>query len=319
MKVILKIILFFMIFYSLNMSFDSANADIPETRTKHVIDLAKIINDEIEANLNKYLAELQQKTSTEMAILTITSLEGQPIEDLAIEVARDKWQLGQKGGKDNGILILISLQDRKYRFEVGYGLESVLPDRHVGNIGREYLVPYCKKGDYSTGIEAATLAVMCEISKSKDVELSWVADYHSLGQRKTRSTYNSFTQENDVDDWPSMDSLTVNPFIYQGKNIALVSRFSTMMTATQGIFKSDGEVFVVSKIPKGLFKEKSKVVIVGRVLGKTEIKMGLSLLVPHLNYVGVHFCLEERKCSDLIPTDDKKSCDVIVSDLFKSR
>jgi uncharacterized membrane protein YgcG len=311
MKLLLKITLFFLTLFAINMSFVFASGDIPETRT----DLANIINDDVEANLNRYLVELQQKTSVEMAILTIESLEGQPIEDLSIEVARDKWKLGQKG-KDNGILILVSLQDRKYRFEVGYDLENVLPDRHVGNIGREYLVPYFKKGDYSTGIEAATLTVMCEISKSKDIETSWMANYLSPGQREANSAFKRFTQKHDVDDWPSMDSLTVNPFIYQGKNIALVSRFNTMMTAKQGIFKSNGEMFVVSKIPKGLFKEKSKVVIVGRVLGKTEITMGLSLLVPHLKYVGHYFCLEERKCSDLIPSDDIKTCDVIVSDLL---
>ncbi len=149
----------------------SAETAIPDKPYNHVVDLAGIIDDNIEDGLNRYLLELEQKTTAQMIILTITSLEGQSIEDLSIDIAHKKWKLGQKG-KDNGALLLVSLQDRKYRFETGYGLEGVLPDSLTGSIGRQYLVPYFQKGDYSNGIAAAALVVINRIADDAGVEIS---------------------------------------------------------------------------------------------------------------------------------------------------
>ncbi len=144
---------------------------LPERPFNHVVDLADIVEPEIEAGLNRYLLELEQKTTAQVIVLTITSLEDQPIEDLALDIAHNKWKLGQKG-KDNGLLLLVALQDRKYRFEVGYGLEGVLPDSLVGSIGRDYLVPYFKEGNYSKGITAGTLAVINTIAAEAGVEIA---------------------------------------------------------------------------------------------------------------------------------------------------
>ena len=120
---------------------------IPENPGNHVVDLAGIVDNPTEAELNQYLRELEQKTTAQIAILTIKSLEAESIEDLSITVAHDKLKLGQKG-KDNCVLLLVSLNDKKYRIEVGYGLEGVIPDSMAGSIGRSYLVPFFRKGDY---------------------------------------------------------------------------------------------------------------------------------------------------------------------------
>ncbi|MBW1820886.1 MAG: TPM domain-containing protein, partial [Deltaproteobacteria bacterium] len=136
--------------------------NIPANPGNHVVDLAGIIDNSTEAKLNQYLRELEQKTTAQVAILTIKSLEGESLEDLSITVAHDKWKLGQKG-KDNGVLLLVSLSDKKYRIEVGYGLEGVIPDSMAGSIGRSYLVPFFRKGDYSNGIYTAALALANEI------------------------------------------------------------------------------------------------------------------------------------------------------------
>jgi uncharacterized protein len=148
-----------------------AETALPEKPLNHVVDLAGIINDNTAANLNRYLLELEQKTTAQMVVLTIKSLEGESLEDFSIRVAHDKWKLGQKD-KDNGVLLLVSLQEKKYRFEIGYGLEGLLPDSLVGTIGRTYLVPYFRKGDYSNGIFAASLAVISEIAADEGVEIS---------------------------------------------------------------------------------------------------------------------------------------------------
>lgn len=144
---------------------------IPQMPSNYVVDLAGIIDDGVENNLNGYLKELEQKTTAQVVVLTVQSLEGAPIGEFSLNTAHDRWKLGQKG-KDNGLLIVVALEDRKYRFEVGYGLEGVLPDSLVGTIGRQYLVPYFRKGDYSTGVTTATLAAINEIASSAGVEIT---------------------------------------------------------------------------------------------------------------------------------------------------
>jgi len=146
------------------------SANIPEMPQKYVVDLAGIIDDAVENRLNGYLQELEQKTTAQMVVLTIMDLGGESIEDLSIRIAHDKWKLGQKG-KDNGVLFLIAFKDRKYRIEVGYGLEGVLPDSLVGSLGRNILVPYFKKGDYSDGIFATTLAMANKIATNAGVKI----------------------------------------------------------------------------------------------------------------------------------------------------
>jgi uncharacterized protein len=148
-----------------------AQVEIPAQPLNHVVDLAGIIEPNTEASLVRYLLELEQKTTAQMIILTINSLEGEPIEDFAISVAHDKWKLGQQN-KDNGLLLLVSLEDRKYRIEVGYGLEGILPDAFVSRVERQQMLPYFRQGDYSNGIAAAALVLINEIASEAGVEIS---------------------------------------------------------------------------------------------------------------------------------------------------
>ncbi|GBE04344.1 MAG TPA: TPM domain-containing protein [Nitrospirae bacterium] len=148
----------------------SAEVAVPDRPINHVVDLAGIIDDNMEDGLNRYLLELEQKTTAQMVILTVKDLEGEEIFDASLHIAHDKWKLGQKG-KDNGVLLMISLNDRKYWTQVGYGLEGVLPDSLTGSIGRQYIVPYFKKGDYSTGITATAIAMINVVAADAGVEI----------------------------------------------------------------------------------------------------------------------------------------------------
>lgn len=159
----------------------AASPPPPEQPAQYVVDLAKIINPGTEQNLNRMLKELEQKTTAQVVVLTINSLDGEPIEKFSLRTA-EKWKLGQKG-KDNGVLITIALKDRKYRFEIGYGLESILPDSLVGTFGRKFLIPYFKKGDYSTGISAATAVVVNEIATKEGIKLT------ALGEQRKAKPY----------------------------------------------------------------------------------------------------------------------------------
>lgn len=146
------------------------SADIPDMPQKYVVDLAGIVDHAVETRLNGYLQELEQKTTAQMIVLTISSLQGESIEDFSIRLAHDKWKLGQKG-KDNGVLLVIAVNDRKYRIEVGYGLEGVLPDSLVGSLGRDLLIPYFRKGDYSNGIFATAIAIVNTIASDANVKI----------------------------------------------------------------------------------------------------------------------------------------------------
>jgi uncharacterized protein len=137
----------------------------------YVDDLAHVMNPDHTQRLNGILQELEQKTGIQYIVLTVPSTGGVPIEDYSIHLAHDVWKLGQKG-KDNGLLFTLALQDRTYRFEVGYGLEGYLTDRFTGQVGRDILVPYLKKGQYSQGIYEVTLAVVQKIARETGVTLT---------------------------------------------------------------------------------------------------------------------------------------------------
>jgi len=144
--------------------------EIPPTAPNPVVDLAGIIDDTVEARMDQFLRQLEEKTTAQVAVLTVPSLEGQSIEDFSITIAHDQWKLGQRG-KDNGVLLVVAVKDRKYRIEVGYGLEGLLPDSLVGSIGRQYLVPYFRKGDYSSGIYAAVTVIANKIAAEAGVQI----------------------------------------------------------------------------------------------------------------------------------------------------
>jgi uncharacterized protein len=143
---------------------------VPGRPANYVVDQAGIVDDRVETSLNGFLRELEEKTTAQVVVFTLPSLEGGSIEEIALMVA-EKWALGQKD-RDNGLLFLVAMEDRRYRFEVGYGLEGILPDSLVGSIGREYIVPNFRKGDYSGGIASAALAVAGEIARDSGVEIT---------------------------------------------------------------------------------------------------------------------------------------------------
>lgn len=138
--------------------------------TQYVMDQAGVMDQGTRQKLAALLTELEQKTGVQMIILTVASTDGVAIEEYAVKRAQT-WGLGQKG-KDNGLLMVVAVNDRRYRFEVGYGLEAVIPDSLAGSIGRAYLIPKFKQGDYAGGIFDAGIAVIGTIAKAYNVQLT---------------------------------------------------------------------------------------------------------------------------------------------------
>ena len=115
-----------------------------------VNDYAGILSSSTKQQLEGILDKLEETDSTQIAVLTIPSLEGEPLEEFSIKVA-DQWKIGQKGF-DNGAILLIALKERKVRIEVGYGLEGTLTDLMAGRIIANVIVPQFKAGNFDQGV-----------------------------------------------------------------------------------------------------------------------------------------------------------------------
>jgi uncharacterized protein len=128
-------------------------ADLPQP-TDYVSDFAHVLSPEAIARLDSICSQLDHsKANAQIAVVTVHDLNGDDAADYADQL-ETKWKMGKKGS-DRGALVLVAVADHKYRIEVGYGLEGILPDGKVGDIGRE-MVPDLRAGDYDG---AVTLAV----------------------------------------------------------------------------------------------------------------------------------------------------------------
>lgn len=115
----------------------------------YVNDFAGIIVPQVQSQLDLICKDLDKTKRTQMAIVTILTLDGRPIKEFATELA-NRWGVGYKDN-NRGILILLSQRDRQYRIAVGFGLESILTDEEADRLGRE-MVPMLKKGDYGNAL-----------------------------------------------------------------------------------------------------------------------------------------------------------------------
>ena len=121
-----------------------------------VNDYAGILSPEEENALDEILGQIFNSGEAQYSLVIIDSLEGTAIESYSLELSQG--ELGDTE-KNNGLLLLVAIEDRKYRFEVGRGIEYILNDAKVGRIGRTYLVPNFKQGEYGKGILEASLSV----------------------------------------------------------------------------------------------------------------------------------------------------------------
>ncbi|OGQ86409.1 MAG: hypothetical protein A2512_05480 [Deltaproteobacteria bacterium RIFOXYD12_FULL_56_24] len=124
----------------------------------YVTDLAGMISPGERQRLEQTLLAFEQSDSTQIAVLTIPSLEGDALEDFSIRTV-EAWKIGQKS-KDNGVLLLVSKGDRKARIEVGRGLEGVLTDLLAGRIVDQIIAPRFKAGQLDEGFAAGVSAII---------------------------------------------------------------------------------------------------------------------------------------------------------------
>jgi uncharacterized protein len=140
--------------------------------SNYVNDFAHVLSPQTEAELNDLARQVDDKAKAQIAIVTINSLDGQDIESYAVDLFK-QWGIGNKA-TSHGVLILIAVKDHRYRTEVGYGLEPILPDGKVGGFWRD-VVPLLKQNDYDAAIKENTQQIASVIAQDAGVQLTGVS------------------------------------------------------------------------------------------------------------------------------------------------
>ena len=155
-----------------------AAVDYPQL-TGFVTDDADMIDPVYEAKITELAKNIEGATTVEIAVVTVESLEGESKEMYAVKLF-EQADIGKKD-KDNGLLILVAKQERKYKFEVGYGLEGVITDSMNVNIGNRIITPNFKNGEYGKGIYEAMLVIEGLLEDDEDV----ISEYSMNNQGST--------------------------------------------------------------------------------------------------------------------------------------
>ncbi|UCH92343.1 MAG: TPM domain-containing protein [Candidatus Aminicenantes bacterium] len=162
---------------------------VPKKTGRRVNDFAGILTNSQETSLENLLRDTEQKTSSQVALLTIPSLEGEVLEEFSLKVT-EEWELGQEEF-DNGVLVLVAMGERKIRIEVGYGLEPILTDAKSNYIIRKMIVPEFKKRNYFAGINNGLKAVSGLIAKEFEITPQQLQKFQKE-QRRAKGTHIPF-------------------------------------------------------------------------------------------------------------------------------
>jgi uncharacterized protein len=130
----------------------------------YISDFARVIDPSGRAALERYCTRVEEVTGAQIAVITLETLAGEPVEDVASAIYR-KWGIGKKGS-DEGVLLLLATRDRKMRLEVGYGLEPVIPDGAAGGLLRA-MRPALRESRYGEAVTEAVRALGARIAESK--------------------------------------------------------------------------------------------------------------------------------------------------------
>ena len=132
------------------------------TITGRVVDGANILSPPTRVSLDSKLEQLESKTSRQLVIVTVPSLQGYEIEDYGYQLGR-AWGIGQKG-RDTGVMLIVAPTERRVRVEVGYGLEGVLTDAQSSVILQTQVLPKFQKGDFEGGVVSGTEVLIGQLS-----------------------------------------------------------------------------------------------------------------------------------------------------------
>ena len=148
----------------------SASAIVKPQNGSYVSDYANVLSENTEKFIQEHSEALDKKTTAQIVVVTVNNLEGKDIESYANELFND-WGIGDKD-KNNGLLILLSIEERRSRIEVGYGLEGILPDGKTGRFQDSYMIPYYKDDHFDEGMLNGYKAFFAEVAKEYGYDAS---------------------------------------------------------------------------------------------------------------------------------------------------
>jgi uncharacterized protein len=160
--------------------------------TGYVSDFAGVLSPSTKAGLENLCTQVDRQAHAQIAVVTIKTLDNDQSIDEFATALEDKWKVGPKG-TDRGILMLVSLNPRKYRIEVGYGLEGILNDAKVGDIGRA-MVPSLSQNDYNTAIPLGVQQIARIIATDAGVSLNLAQPVHQYHRQQAAPVQITFTE-----------------------------------------------------------------------------------------------------------------------------
>ncbi len=185
-------VIFSVLVLILSLSFSSFAVDFPKpTNDFFVNDYANVISDEDEAQIMKIGADLFEQTNAQVVVVTVESLDGYDVDEYALELGRE-WGVGSKE-TNNGIVLLLSVSDRKVTIQVGYGLEGCVTDVKSGEILDTYAIPHLRNNDFSTGLIEAYKAITAVVCYEYGVELN--PDYEINYYHNTYDSDDDFAED----------------------------------------------------------------------------------------------------------------------------
>ena len=156
--------------------------DLPQP-TDYVSDLAHVLSPQTVAQLDRLCQQIDQAAKAQIAVVTVKSLDGDDSADYATRVF-EKWKIGAKG-TDRGILLLLAVDDHRWSFKTGYGLEGILPDGKTGDMGRA-MVPHLRAADYDGAVLVGVQQVAQVIAT--DAKVTLADDPDAVPVRRQRSS-----------------------------------------------------------------------------------------------------------------------------------
>jgi uncharacterized protein len=150
--------------------------------TGYVSDFAGVLSPSTKASLENLCFQVDRQAHAQIAVVTIKTLDGDQSIDEFATALEDKWKVGPKGS-DRGVLMLFSMSPKKWRIEVGYGLEGILNDAKVGDIGRT-MVPAASQGDFNTAIPLGVQQIARVITTDAGVTLNLAQPVHQYHRQQ---------------------------------------------------------------------------------------------------------------------------------------
>jgi len=211
--------------------------DVPNPRQINntwVTDMAGILDEPTEAQLNSVISQLERSNGTEIAVVTVPETAPSASPKEFTTALFNYWGIGKKG-QDNGVLFLISKGDRRVEIETGYGVEAILPDAKVGNIIDTKITPRFKKGDFKGGTLAGTKALVVALEAPQGSSVNQQARPRAITSGTSQTSL--ATQPLALEQGPTQDSnVPWGLLIVGGGVLAIGSGAAVAYTKSRRVF-----------------------------------------------------------------------------------